>query len=225
MPAGVTVSSILPTRLDLDCHVHCADGPFGELSDVVIDPRTRCLTHLVVQPHHRHRLARLVPVSEVQVDGVGDGLRLGCTIAEIHELEPVQDSEYLRLGQRPTEEPNSDIGIEEVAEMPPYQSFGSDTLAAAPAPMDFDPHVTVTYDRVPRGTVEIRRQSEVISSDGHYVGHVVGLVFGDQQRIVEFVIHHGHLWSKREIAIPIDSIERLMSDEIVLRSSHDEVTG
>jgi sporulation protein YlmC with PRC-barrel domain len=72
--------------------------------------------------------------------------------------------------------------------------------------------------------VEIRRQSDVTSSDGRYVGHVVGLVFGDQQRIVELVIHHGHLWGKREIAIPIDAIERLMSDGIVLRWSHEEVT-
>lgn len=221
---GRTRAASSATRLDLDCNVHCADGSFGELSDVVIDPRMRCLTHFVVQPHHRHRLARLVPVSQARVDeGAGAGLWLGCTIAEIDQLEPVQDSEYLRLGQRPTEDPNSDIGIEEI-ELPPFQGLGLDTLAAAPAPAEFDQHVVVTYDRVPRGMVELRRQSEVTSSDGHHVGHVVGLVFGDEQRIVELIVHHGHLWSKREIAIPINSVQRLMSDGIVLRTSHAEVT-
>ncbi len=209
-------------RLDLNCHVHCTDGTFGELSDVVIDPSTRCLTHLVVQPHHhQHRLARLVPVSKAQIgEAAGGGVSLHCTIAEISELKPVQSSEYLRMGVRPAEDPDSDIGIEEIAALP---SYGFDPLGA-PGPVDFDPHVTLTYDRVPRGMVEIRRQSDVTSSDGHHIGHVIGLAIGDQQRIEELVVHHGHVWGKREIAIPIDSIERLMSDEVVLRLSHDEVT-
>jgi sporulation protein YlmC with PRC-barrel domain len=49
-------------RLQLGSVVHCPDGVYGELADVVIDPLKRQVTHLVVAPHHRHDLARLVPV-------------------------------------------------------------------------------------------------------------------------------------------------------------------
>ncbi len=40
-------------RLDLGSPVRCTDDAFGELADVVIDPETRRVTHLVVQPHQR----------------------------------------------------------------------------------------------------------------------------------------------------------------------------
>ena len=40
-------------RLDLGSAVHSADGVYGELADVVIDPLTRRVTHLVVEPHKR----------------------------------------------------------------------------------------------------------------------------------------------------------------------------
>ena len=36
-------------RLELGARVDCADGTFGELADVVIDPTTKRVTHLVVQ--------------------------------------------------------------------------------------------------------------------------------------------------------------------------------
>jgi hypothetical protein len=89
--------------------------------------------------------------------------------------------------------------------------------------MDVDPHVTVSFDRVPTGTVEIRRDSAVSSSDGHRVGHVVGFVLDDQQQIVRLVLEHGHLWGKRELELPSGSIDRIRSDEVVLTLSKDEV--
>src|SRR5205807_2598061 len=113
---------------------------------------TRCLTHLVVQPSHEHRLARLVPVSKGHVDAVATGgVVLECTIAELKELKPLQDAEYVRVGERPAQEPDSDIGIEQMADFPPSSYFGDDGLSAAPPQVDFDPHVMLTYDRVPKG--------------------------------------------------------------------------
>lgn len=41
------------------------DGPGGEIADVVVDPVTWHVTHLVLQPHHRHDQARLVPMDAV----------------------------------------------------------------------------------------------------------------------------------------------------------------
>lgn len=36
-------------RLELGGRVDCSDGTFGELADVVIDPTTKRVTHLVVK--------------------------------------------------------------------------------------------------------------------------------------------------------------------------------
>ncbi len=207
-------------RLDLLCPVECADGPFGELADVVIDPSTRRLTHLVVQPNDRHELARLVSVGRAHVD---EGcVSLDFTVDEINELEPIQDSSYLRLGERP-KEAGCDIGIEQTSELPSGYPLGVEALGAGMVPVDFDPHVTVRYDRVPTGMVEIRRESDVTSSDGHHVGHVIGLIVDDQALIAQLVVEHRHLWSKREIEIPFGSIDRIRSDEVVLAITSDEV--
>lgn len=211
-------------RLDLDSPVVCSDGAFGELADVIIDPGTRRVTHLVVQQHDRHDSARLVPIDHARVPEDGT-IALDWTVAQVGELKTLETTAYLPLGQRPAEARESDVGIEEAFELPPNYALGVNALDAGFGPMDVDPHVTVTYDRIPKGTVEIRRVSEVTSSDGHRVGHVVGLIVDEQDRIVQLVLEHGHLWRKRQITIPIDSIGSLESDEVVLTMSNDEVVG
>lgn len=215
-------------RLDLDSPVVCSDGAFGELADVVIDPGTRCVTHLVVVQHHdRHDSARLVPINRSRARGAPKDptIALNWTIAEVTELKPLEKTAYVPLGQRPVEAPDSDVGIEQAFELPPNYALGVNALDAGIGPMDVDPHATVTYDRIPKGTVEIRRESEVRSSDGHHLGHVVALVVDEQDRIVQLILEHGHLWRKREIAIPIGSIDRIESDEVVLSLSNDEAVG
>jgi sporulation protein YlmC with PRC-barrel domain len=210
-------------RLDLDCPVTCADGPFGDLSDVIIDPGTRRVTHLVVQPHERHDRARLMPIGRAHVDERRGGVVLDCTVAEVNELKPLHRAEYVRLGEQPARERGSDIGIEDGFELPPYESLGMGGMGAGMEQFDVDPHVTLSYDEVPEGTVEIRRQSEVTSSDGHHAGHVVAFVLDDQQQIAQLVLEHGHLWGKKEIAIPSSSIDRLVSDQVILTESKDDV--
>ncbi|HEY6888204.1 MAG TPA: hypothetical protein VI300_10505, partial [Solirubrobacter sp.] len=53
-------------KLELGCPVACTDAPFGELADVVIDPLSRRVVHLVVQPSGHHSRARLVPIERAR---------------------------------------------------------------------------------------------------------------------------------------------------------------
>lgn len=210
-------------RLDLDCPVSCADDAFGELADLVIDPSTRRVTHLVVQPRERHDLARLVPIDRAQTDAEPSrGISLDFMVGELNELEPLHGSEFIRLDEQLVD-PGWEVGIREISQMPLSGSLGVDALGAGMEPMGFDNHATLSYDRIPKGTVEIRRTSDVTSSDGHHVGHVVGFVIDERQQIAQMVLEHGHLWGKCELAIPIRSIDRIESDEVVLGLSSDEV--
>jgi hypothetical protein len=94
-------------RLDLGSPVRCTDEAFGELADVVIDPETRRVTHLVVQPHQRDEQARLVPVDRARAGEASDAtISLACTIAEMSEFELVRESAYLRLGEVPVGDPD-----------------------------------------------------------------------------------------------------------------------
>jgi sporulation protein YlmC with PRC-barrel domain len=204
----------LRMRLDLGHPVHCSDAEFGELADVVIDPTTRRVTHLVVEPHGRHELARLVPIERARAADAA--IALDCTAAEVEQLKPLHEVAYLRLGEFPVDDPNWDVGVEDMLGLPYYQGIEAQ-------PIDYDPHVTVGYDRVPKGEVEIRRASAVSSADGHHLGHVDGFVVGGDEHISDIVLERGHLWGKREVVIPIGAVERVESDEVVLKLSKDEV--
>ena len=210
-------------RLDLGSPVRCADGPAGELADIVIDPRTRRVTYLVIEPHDRHDLARLVPADRAQDAPAEDGsISLDCTIAEIAQLEPLRRIAYMRLGEHPEEDPDSDVGIEDISVAPSYQSFGLDGIGADTQAIDYDPHVTLDYDRIPKGNVEIRRDSAVTSSQGDHLGHIVGVVVDPEEQIAQLVLERGHLWGKREMAIPLAAVARILTDEVVLGLSTRE---
>src|SRR6185503_11915135 len=65
--------NVTVVRLDLGSPVRCTDDAFGELADVVIDPTTRRVTHLVVQPHRQSEATRLVPVERARGGDEADG--------------------------------------------------------------------------------------------------------------------------------------------------------
>ena len=202
-------------RLELGSPAACVDGVFGALVDVVIDPQTRTVTHLVVEPHHQHWMARLVPVTLVAADPATQGLTLACTIAEARRLEPVQRSAFVALGEElEIDDPDWDVGIEGVL-VQPYH--GSE------APPSHDAVATATYDRIPKGEVELRRSSTVTSADDHRVGHVDGFLVDDDEHITHVLLEHGHLWGRREVTIPIGDVASVRPDAITLSLTRDAV--
>jgi sporulation protein YlmC with PRC-barrel domain len=224
-PGMMNFSEVSAMRLQLGKPVRCTDGVELELSDVVIDPTTRRVTHLVVQPHDRHDLARIVPVSLAEpAHGHSDAaLELACSSAELEKLERVQRAAYLRLGQFPVEDPDYDVGIEETYALPYYGSFAPGGIDSGLGPVAYDENAPVIWDRIPKGEVEIRRGSAVSSSDGHHLGHIEGFLVDDDQHISDFVLEHGHLWGKREIVIPIGAVQQIESDGATLSITKDEV--
>jgi sporulation protein YlmC with PRC-barrel domain len=207
-------------RLDVGSPVRCADKAFGELADVVIDPTTRRVTHLVVQPDRPSEPARLVPVDRVRGREEGDGtIVLDGSVAEIGQLESVRQAAYLRLGEFPVEDPDWEVGVENVLALPYYP----DLDAIEGQPIAYDDHVMWNYDRIPKGDVEIGRATPVTSADGHHLGHVDGFGVDGEDHIAHLVLEHGHLWGKREVVVPIGAVARVATDAVVLALSKDEV--
>jgi sporulation protein YlmC with PRC-barrel domain len=201
-------------RIEMGARVRCTDDVLGELADVVIDPTRKRVTHLVVQPHHQHGMARLVPVELAGAGGEQGEIALHCTVEDVYGLTPVQEFAYLRLGEFPVDDPNWDVGVSDVLAMPYYEAgYGPSNITA---------DTGVIYDRVPKGAVEIRRASSVSSADGHHLGHVDGFLVDDEQ-ITHVVLERGHLWGKRDIAIPIGAVTEVETDAITVRLSKDDV--
>lgn len=205
-------------RLQLGTKVHCTDEEFGELSDIVIDPIGRNVTHLVVQPQHQHHLARLVPIALANAgDGPDAAITLGCSADHVRQLEAVHEFAYLRMGDAPVEDPNWEVGVEDVLALPYFDSSG---FVISPS---LDPHYGVTYDRIPKGEVEIRRDSGVVSKDDHDIGRIDGFLVDGEDQITHMVLRRGHLWGEREITVPIGAVARVMTDAVTLSLTREEV--
>ena len=205
-------------RLEIGNRVRCTDGVYGELEDIVIDPLEKRVTHLVVQSE-RGGGARLVPIQLAK--GRDDGQReieLECTLDEAHGFESVREAAYLRLDDDPVEDPDWDVGVTDVLAMPYYYAG----VGVDPYPGELASQAA-TYDRVPKGKVEVRRASAVISADGHSLGEVDGFVVDADEHITHFVLERGHLWGRKEVTIPIGAVARVESDAVHVALSKDEV--
>lgn len=204
-------------NLALGSSVRCADGPFGELADVLVDPVSNRVTHLVVRSAGLDGVPRLVPIALAGAPGGEQKeIVLQCTLSAAAELEPVQSHDFLRPGDPPPDDPEWDVGAEWMLAAP----IGS--LGLAPYE-GVDASYDVVYDRIPKGEAEIRRASVVIGPNGRYVGDINGFVLDITEQITHVVIEHGFLWRRRKVAIPIDSVESVQTDTVTLRLNDYEV--
>jgi sporulation protein YlmC with PRC-barrel domain len=197
-------------RLELGGEVRTSDNAVRKLDDVVIDSASKSVTHLVVEPDAKSREARLVPVSLIERGQAG--VRLRCTSADLEKLDSAREFAVLRPGEVPEEDPGWEVGVEDIVVAP---GPGAAELGAPVG--GFDSEVAITYDRVPKGEVELRHASSVYSADGHHVGRVDGVTVDESTyTITELLLERGHLWWRREITIPIDSVERIETDTVTL---------
>jgi sporulation protein YlmC with PRC-barrel domain len=198
----------------IGAHASCDDGPCGTVKRVVVDPLARTVTHLVVEPKHRRGLARLVPVGIAE--STSDGVRLHCSTADFEQLDSAEETQFVpgTLGYE-------DYGPEQVLSWPYYGLHGGQAGGVDGADV---PGVsqTITYDTVPEGEVDVRRGEHVYATDGP-IGHVHGLVIDKASRRVSHVLlAEGHLWGRKEVAIPISAVKGV-EDGIELRISKQEV--
>jgi sporulation protein YlmC with PRC-barrel domain len=204
-------------RLELDKPVSVDGEEVGKLGDLVIDPVAKRVTHLVVRPHHGEDTSHLVPIELADVAAGDDKIALTCSHAEFEALPAVEEFTYLRLGEVQTDDPNWDVGVSDILALPYYDSTG---LAG---PVEAVGDMGVVWDRVPKGEVELRRSSRVMSADGDYLGDVDGFLVDEGDHITHFVLERGHLWGRREVTVPINAVASVESDVVTLSLSKDEV--
>jgi sporulation protein YlmC with PRC-barrel domain len=203
-------------RLELGTPVVCAGEVVGALADIVVDPVANRVTHVVVSRKGGPSESRLVPVASVDQATADGRIELSCSPAELDALPHVEEFAYVRTERLPKDDPDWDVGVQDVLALPYYDAVG----------MPYGDGISVlgvTYDRVPKGEVEVRRSSRVLAADGHYIGDVDGFLVDEAQNITHFVLERGHLWGRREVTVPIGAVEKVASDEVTLSLSRDEV--
>jgi sporulation protein YlmC with PRC-barrel domain len=210
------------TQFTIGAQASCSDGGVcGEVKRVVVDPVARTVTHLVVEPEQREGLGRLVPLDLVDTTSAGDpttsGILLRCTMGEFEKLDSAEETQFV-----PGSGGYAAYGPGQVLSWP-YYGLGGSGMAAG---MDLEmarSSPTVTYDRTPQGEVAIRRGEHVHATDGN-IGLVQGLVINPRDHHVSHVLlQEGHLWGRKDVAIPISAVTGVDNDGIRLSIAKHEV--
>jgi sporulation protein YlmC with PRC-barrel domain len=170
----------------------CSDEFSGEVRSVVVDPVARTVTHLVVEPEGRLGLARLVPMD--MVDATAGEVRLRCTEAEFKDLGAAEETLAEFVPGYP----------DPVQVLPPgWRDAGGATVEGAGVARIPQKE---TIDIVPTGEVEEHRGDRVHATDGD-IGHVHALrIDPGSGQVTEVVLGEGHLWGRKEVAIPFDKV-------------------
>ena len=88
-------------QLSFGRSVNCKDGSFGKLADVVVDPATMRLTHLITSPPGDAE-PRLIPIELADTAGGGPELRCAARLRPTEELASVREYRDLQLDRGPS---------------------------------------------------------------------------------------------------------------------------
>jgi hypothetical protein len=145
-----------------------------------------------------------------------------CTREVALALPATEDFAYVRLAEAPPRDGEWDVGIQRVLTVSPSVYANGQML---PYPFDEDPHVSVLYDRIPPGEVEVRHESDVTAVDGVWIGHLESLTIDARGAITAMTFERGHLWRRRHITVPTSALAKVTMDGLTLALSKPQIAA
>jgi sporulation protein YlmC with PRC-barrel domain len=196
-------------EIPVNAQVKAADGSaYGRLSYVVLDPKTKRLTHLVVKADKAPHTERLVSIDQV-MESTPRLIRVRHSLDELDHLPEFIQHQYVR-----EDLPYSDVFSGEAALLTinPYTQ-----VPRVPA------YVPILVTQMPRGEIAVRRGAHVAAEDGP-VGTVDDFLIDPKtDRITHLVLRHGHLWGQRDISLPVGEIAHIAENTVYLKLSKRQI--
>jgi sporulation protein YlmC with PRC-barrel domain len=191
---------MIPFRIGADAS--CTDGACGQVSRIIVNPVTREVTHLAVDPKNRHGPGRLVPVD--LVDAKTSQIRLRCSLAEFQTLRPAQETEG-----GPNLDPTGHGHPGNAPKKVTWAIVDGGVIMQPGARGEPEAPQQVTVDYVPPGEIEVHRELTVCATDGD-IGQIQGLVVdpGGHQ-VTHVLLQAGHMRGRKDVAIPIGAVTKI----------------
>ena len=191
-------------EIPLNAQVECTDGVCGQSMYVVINPIADKVTHVVVKVDSSPNPEYIVPVDFV-TDTTGNMIRLRCSKAELEKMDPFIQTTF-------------------ISERVPESNYSSGGGAYGIGSSYYIPYVTPEktifvpeeIQQTPPGELAVQRGTRVKATDG-YVGKVDEFVVNPENGyITHMVMREGHLWGKKDVAIPLSAMGELREDTVFL---------
>jgi sporulation protein YlmC with PRC-barrel domain len=186
------------TRFPLHAKVECSDGAGGESVAAIVNLTTGTVTHFVVADRSFPRsVQRLVPIEQVEETRSRE-IRLRCSQDDLAGMRPFAEMELIETVE-PGDDPN------DPAFAPPLVTPTEITL------------LPVEVEHLLPGELAVRRGTRIAATDSD-VGVLEELMLDPQSgNVTHLILQEGHLWGKREIALPLSSIDRVDEDTVYLK--------
>ena len=210
MPKSQLCTHGVAMKLRIGQVVHSTDGVFGELADIVVDPTSATVTHIVVEPSKQHQQARLVPIWLVDV--VNEIVQIALGGSYIRQLQRVGFDDFVRPSEKIDIGDQWDVGSEDLIARPYWDI---DEL------VDGENEALAGSKRVAKAECEIRRHSEVTTSDFHLVGHVAGFI-ASESHLMGCVVQIGLPGLRHHKVVPMDAVAEVYDREIILSLTEHE---
>jgi sporulation protein YlmC with PRC-barrel domain len=187
------------TMMDIpvNAEIGCTDGTVGRSTHIVLNPKTKEVTHVVVKEQGFMGFEHLVPVDQI-AESTPTSIHLRCTKGQLVKMEVFNETEY-------------------VPSTMPHYVMGPGPSQLEPLIMPESRYYVLEHEHVPPGELAIRRGTKVEATDGR-VGQVDELLVDSaNDHITHLVLREGHLWGQKDVTIPVSEIDRIGEDTVYLK--------
>ncbi len=202
-----------------DSKVYTANGEdVGHISRVVLNPKTKEVTHIVVEKGFLFAEDKVVPLDLI-ASATDERVTLKVNRDDLDDLPPYEETHYIPLD--PLEARAAAYPADMAMPMYSYVPLGMGAVNYMPPPG----YREETERHTPDNTVAVREGARVISADDKHVGNVER-VFTDESkdRATYFVISQGLLLKTRK-AVPTGWIAVVSEDEVTLNVGASVLEG
>jgi len=195
--------------------VHTVDGKdAGRIDRVVLDPKTKEVTHIVVRKGFLFTEDKVIPVGLIGAT-TEEGVILREDVGDLQALPLFEETHYVRVTEGPPTQAGDDIRINDAPPFYWYPPLGGVLPMAIADPLT-PGYVAETEQNIPEGTVALKEGAKVIAADGQQVGNVEQVITDPRAgRVMNFVIGQGILVKERR-RVPITWVSKVREDEIHL---------
>jgi len=200
--------------------VFTADGQeVGHIDRVVLDPRTKEMTHVVVRKGFLFIDDKVVPIDLIAT-ATEDRITLRRDVGDLDSLPKFEETHYISVPDTVPGTPRSEKDTTPLYWYPPIglAPWGYPE-AATVGPV----YITHKEQNIPEGTVALKEGSKVISSDEKHVGNVER-VFSEPRtnRVTHLLISQGLLLTEKRL-VPITWARLVMENEVHLTVSSQQL--
>jgi uncharacterized protein YrrD len=191
----------------------------GSVTRVIIDPRTKEVTHIVVGKGILFREDRVIPV-ELMVDSNDERLLLDKAVGELEDFPEFEVRNFVTFDERDIPDGLRDDVLGRGAPsaylypgVGPNHYWGGSSMTLTPYAYHPQGSSTVTTQNIPDETVGLKKGASVICEDGEKAGELDELMVNDDNQATHMVISRGLLSTDKKL-LPIDWIDHVTEDEV-----------